>query len=178
MARWSRWYDSRFGCERSRVLFPEQPWFCIGCWPLVSRIGLCNAVCKLRTYRVQIAHAGSRNRVTSIGGLYDTATLRALSSAVLLVVFVVCVVMVVVIVLVLCVVLASCSTCCCGCGVGRLCCNWQIARFVVSSYCRIGRAPPANIAPTVGLEPTTTRLRASRSTDWARRALCNIKTDN
>ena len=26
--------------------------------------------------------------------------------------------------------------------------------------------------PTVGLEPTTTRLRALRSTDWARRACC------
>ena len=106
-----------------------------------------------------------------MGGLYDAATLRALSSAVLLVVFDVCVVMAVVMVLVFCVVLASCSTCCCGCGVGRLCCNWQIARFVVSSYCRIGRAPPANIAPTVGPEPTTTRLRALRSAGWARRAV-------
>jgi hypothetical protein len=33
---------------------------------------------------VQIAHAGSRTRVTSMGGLYDTATLRALSYGIVL----------------------------------------------------------------------------------------------
>ena len=136
---------------------------CAGCWSLVSRTRLCNDVCELRTCRVQIAHAGSRTRVTSMGGLYDTATLRALPSAVLIVVSVVCVVMVGVIVFVFWVVLVRCSTHCCGYGVGRLRCNCQIARLVVSSYCRVGRAPPANIAPTVGLEPTTTRLRALRS---------------
>ena len=31
---------------------------------------------------LQIAHAGSRTRVTSMGVLYDTATLRALSSGI------------------------------------------------------------------------------------------------
>ena len=78
---------------------------------MVSRIGLRNVMCELRTCRMQIAHAGSRTRVTSMGGLYDTATLRALSSAVLPVL---CagVVMVVVIVLVLCVVLVRCSPRC------------------------------------------------------------------
>ena len=29
-------------------------------------------------------------------------------------------------------------------------------------------------SPTVGLEPTTTRLRALRSTNWARRACCHV----
>ena len=32
-------------------------------------------------------------------------------------------------------------------------------------------------SPTVGLEPTTTRLRALRSTDWARRALLTSELD-
>ena len=94
-----------------------------------------------------------------MGGLYGTATLRELSSAVLLVLFAGGV-MVVVAVLVLCVVLARCSSCC---GLCRLRCNFQIVRFVVSSYCRVGRAPRAHIAPTVGPKPTTTRLRALRS---------------
>ena len=105
-----------------------------------------------------------------MGGLYDAATLRALSYAVLVVVSVVCVVMVVVIVFLFWVVLARCSFRCCGYGVGRLRCNCQIARLVVSSYCRVGRAQRTHIAPTVGLKPTTTRLRALRSADWARRA--------
>ena len=33
-------------------------------------------------------------------------------------------------------------------------------------------SPVAIKTPTVGLEPTTTRLRALRSADWARRAMC------
>jgi hypothetical protein len=62
-----------------------------------------------------------------MGGLYDTATLRALSSAVLLVL---CagVVMVGVGVIVRCVGIARYSSCCCGCGLCRLRCNYQIAR--------------------------------------------------
>ena len=32
-----------------------------------------------------------------------------------------------------------------------------------------------NETPTVGLEPTITKLRALRSADWARRALQNIE---
>ena len=55
-----------------------------------------------------------------MGGLYDAATLRALSSAVLVVVSVVCAAMVVVIVFVIWVVLVRCSSRCCGCGVARL----------------------------------------------------------
>ena len=147
--------------------------WCAGCWSLVSRIGVCNVVCKLLTCRIQIAHAGKRTRVTSMGGLYDTATLRALPSAVLLSRFV-SVVMVVVTVLVCCVVLVRCSSCCGGCGLCRLRCNSQIVGFVVSSYCSVGRAQRAHIAPIVGLKPTTARLMALRSADWARLAFCAI----
>jgi hypothetical protein len=99
-----------------------------------------------------------------MGGLYDTATLRALPSAVLFS-LVAGLVMVIVTVLVLCVVLVRCSACCGGCGLCRLRCNSRIVGSVVSSYCRLGRAQRAHIAPTVGLKPTTARLHALRPAD-------------
>ena len=46
--------------------------------------------------------------------------------------------------------------------------------FLVKSFVKIRtrRHGEKMWSPTVGLEPTTTRLRALRSTNWARRAFC------
>ena len=137
---------------------------------MVSRIGLRNVMCELRTCRMQIAHAGSRTRVTSMGGLYDTATLRALSSAVLLVLCV-GVVMVVVGVLVRCVGRARYSCCCLW--------LWSLSSALQFSDCKVLCVVLLSCCPCTagkhcthrGPKPTTTRLRALRSAGWARRAV-------